>query len=210
MKSSPPLPISLMSMLAALLIFNQFQIASLHKTMVGKSGDPMGTDAPQAGIAAGAPTSQSVDLAAIAKEIMPQGIPAVYGAELEVSFDNAAAAIAVLAPHEQDARPMKLEGKKLERYIKIGHMTSCEFCCGAKTLVFPDGSRACGCAHSAAMRGVVAYLLDTTDMTDEQILAEANKWKARFFPGPTAQKYAAANGLIDTANQTLEQQVGGC
>jgi len=207
------LNIGLMSALALLLIFNQFQIVSLHTLMTSGADVPLAqaSDQPTASMP-GNNTKPSVNLAALAKQILPTGIPPVYGAELGVSFDNAAAAINVLAPYEQDTRGVKFTGEKLSRYVDIGQRTSCEFCCGATTMVFPDGSKACGCAHSAAMRGVVAYLLDNTDMTDNQILAGANKWKAVFFPGPMVQKVAAANGLIGSPaqGQGLQQQVGGC
>lgn len=207
------LTITLMSTLALLLIFNQFQIVSLHKLMTSEENTPLAqANAQPASNKSANSAKPSVDLAALARQILPAGIPPVYGAELGVSFDNAAAAINVLAPYEQDTRKVKLIGEKLSKYIDIGQRTSCEFCCGATTMVFPDGSKACGCAHSAAMRGVVAYLLDNTDMTDSQILAEANKWKAVFFPGPTIQKVAAANGLLGSPAQSqgLQQQVGGC
>ncbi len=210
----PNLPIILMSVLALLLIFNQSQISSLHQLL----NKDMASDTAQTPAVAknSNPANQSaVDLAAIAKQILPFGIPPVYGAELKVSFDDPAAAMPILAQYEQDTRPIKLTGEKLERYVRIGQMTSCEFCCGATTMVFPDGRKACACAHSAAMRGVVAYLLENTDWTDQQILNEATKWKATFFPGPMVQKFAIANGLINPAtsesqSQGLQQQVGGC
>jgi len=201
-----------MSVLAALLIFNQFQILSLHNMMMSQNDNTEVAGAQQVNNTANTPTKPNIDLSAIAKQILPTGIPAAYGAELGVSFDDAAASIAKLAPYEQDTRTNKLTGEKLARYIKIGQQTACEFCCGARTLVFDDGRKACGCAHSTAMRGVVAYLLDNygDTMTDQQILAEANKLKAVYFPGPTVQKYAAANGLLGKPAQGLQQQVGGC
>lgn len=206
------LSISLMSVLAALLIFNQFQVASLHNMMMSQSDNPIAAGAQQANNNASTPAKPGIDLSAIAKQILPTGIPTAYGAELGVSFDNAAAAISVLAPYEQDTRSDKLIGEKLERYINIGQQTACEFCCGATTLVFPDGNKACGCAHSAAMRGVVAYLLDNygDSMTDEEILKQANDWKAVFFPGPTVKKAAAAGGQFGASDKGLEKQVGGC
>jgi hypothetical protein len=150
----------------------------------------------------------------IYSQVIPAGVPDRYGAELGVSFDQAAAAIPILSRFEQDTRPQKLTGDKLARYINIGQQTACEYCCGAKTMVFKDGRKACGCAHSAAMRGVVAYLLDNyPEMSDEDILAEANRWKAVFFPRQTVQKAlsVSANGEVDIkALNTISQQVGGC
>ena len=199
--------IFLMGILIAILAMNQFQINSLHKMMLSQNGsmNQAQAGAQVQGVSSG-PSAQEV-----AAQILPKGVPARYGAELGVSFDSAAAAIAVLAPFEQDTRLDKLSGKNLERYISIGSQTSCEFCCGAQTMVFADGNKACGCEHSAAMRGVVAYLLDTygDQMPDNEILAEANQWKATFFPGPTVEKYMAANGQSGSGNG-LQSQVGGC
>lgn len=202
--------IPLMSVLVALLIFNQFQAVSLHAMMKAHHNSLALSEEVQEDGSEMASNKPSVDFVELAKKILPTGIPVAYGAELGISYDNAAASIPILAPYEQDTREVKLTGEKLERYIKIGMSATCEFCCSAKTMVFPDGRKACGCAHSAAMRGVVAYLLDNTDMTDQEILVEANKLKAVYFPGPTIQKYAAANGLIDTSTQGLQRQVGGC
>ena len=206
------LPVILMGILALTLVFNQWQMSLLHQLMKDNMPDNV---ANAQEIPASQTAAASVDLTALAKQILPFGIPPVYGAELKISFDDPVTAIEALAPHEQDIRPVKLTGEKLERYIRIGQMTSCEFCCGATTMVFPDGRKACACAHSAAMRGVVAYLLENTDLTDQQILNEANKWKAVFFPGPMVEKIAIANGLIKPATtgaqqSGLQQQVGGC
>ena len=208
------LPIVLMSTLALVLIFNQSQLGILRQIIVENTteGIETGPVAGNGNVSGNSNSQPGIDLVALAKNFLPFGIPPVYGAELKVSFDDPVAAINVLAQYEQDTRPNKLTGEKLERYIKIGQSTACEFCCGATTMVFPDGSKACGCAHSAAMRGVVAYLLDQygDQATDQQILIEANKWKAVFFPGPTTQKFAATNGLITAPTQGLQQQVGGC
>ncbi len=137
-----------------------------------------------------------------ASEIISKGIPAVYGEELGVSYDDVSASNPTLA----DATIEKLsayENKQLtseqtERYITIGSSISCEYCCGAKAIIFSNGERACGCAHSYAMRGLAKYLLtEHPDMTDEQILSELGKWKVLFFPGIHEQKAQVleANGI---------------
>ena len=82
-----------------------------------------------------------------------------------------------------------LEGADLERYINILYNLengiSCEYCCGARAIIFENGEMACGCAHSYAMRGVAKYLIKYhgDEFTDEQILEEVGKWKTLFFPG---------------------------
>lgn len=137
-----------------------------------------------------------------ALDIMPKGVPAVYGAELGISYDDInpkdAQSTQTTMQKLTQYEDMQLDSTTLERYVKIGSSIACEYCCGANTLVFSDGSRACGCAHSYAMRGLIKYLLTKhPEMTDLQILDEAAKWKVLFFPGPEQSKAAAlkASGI---------------
>lgn len=129
-----------------------------------------------------------------ASEIIPTGVPAIYGKELGISFDDvsatnpqkADATISVLANIDKTEN---LEGADLERYInilyKLENGISCEYCCGARAVIFEDGSPACGCAHSYAIRGLTKYLIKNhgSEYSDEEILQEVGKWKVLFFPG---------------------------
>lgn len=167
-----------------------------------------------------------------ALDILPKGVPEVYGKELGVSFDDVSASnpqladatMAKLSKYED----LQLNSEKLNRYIRIGSSISCEYCCGAQAIVFSNGERACGCAHSYAMRGLIKYLLtEHADMTDAQILEEIGKWKTLFFPGVHQQKAAVlkdqgvdissyinlASNLYRGAEQGQAQggqMVGGC
>ncbi|MBI4177073.1 MAG: hypothetical protein HY516_01790 [Candidatus Aenigmarchaeota archaeon] len=142
---------------------------------------------------------------------LPKGPPAIYGAELGVSFDKVVESLNVLSALDGDLYPdgklkfADLNNVQQGRYLKIGSMIACEFCCGASTLVFSDGQPACGCSHSAAMRGLAKYLLINhgDEYTDQQILDELTKWKTMFFPKQMAAKYAS-----DTKN--VPDMVGGC
>ena len=140
-----------------------------------------------------------------ASKIIPKGIPSVYGKEIGVFYDDvspnnptlADATIAKLTQYED----MQLNSEQMDRYIKIGSSISCEYCCGAKAIIFSNGERACGCAHSYAMRGLAKYLLTKhPDMADEEILNELGKWKVLFFPGVHEQKAQVleANGIDST------------
>ena len=141
-----------------------------------------------------------------ASEIIPKGIPEIYGSKLGVSFDDVSASNPALA--DQTIQKLTayedktLDETQLKRYIKIGSSISCEYCCGAKALIFSNGERACGCAHSYAMRGLAKYLLiNHPDMTDEQILNEMGKWKVLFFPGIHEQKADALEAQgVDITN----------
>lgn len=125
-----------------------------------------------------------------ASEIIPSGVPKIYGKELGVSYDDispsdqrkADATINILSGLDNS---ITLTGNDLQRYINIGLQISCEYCCGAKSIIFENGKAACGCAHSYAMRGVAKYLISKhgSEFTDDEILEELGKWKVLFFPG---------------------------
>ncbi|MBS3133814.1 hypothetical protein J4214_01115 [Candidatus Woesearchaeota archaeon] len=128
-------------------------------------------------------------------DVIPKGIPAIYGKDLGVSFDD----VNVKNPGKADETIRKLgildvnlnlQGKELERYINIASKISCEYCCGAESIIFSNGQPACGCAHSYAMRGLAKYLLEKHDKeySDDQILEEMGKWKTLFFPGSISAK----------------------
>lgn len=128
-----------------------------------------------------------------AAEIIPKGAPAVYGEEIGIRYDDvsptnprlADKTIAKMSAYEN----IELTKEQMQRYIKVASSISCEYCCGAKSLIFENGQRACGCAHSYAMRGLAKYLITKhPDMSDEEILSELGKWKVLFFPEIHEQK----------------------
>jgi hypothetical protein len=130
-----------------------------------------------------------------ASEIIPLGVPEIYGSELKVSYDD----ISPNDPRKADSsidvlgnldRTITLTGDDLQRYIGIAGSISCEYCCGAKSIIFSNGEPACGCAHSYAMRGLAKYLIKNhgDEFSDEEILEELGKWKVLFFPGIHEQK----------------------
>lgn len=161
----------------------------------------------------------------IKNESIPTGVPAVYGQELGVDFDQVQESMnkmRVFGPtYGEEDKKIVLEGDELERFIKVADQTACEYCCGVDSLVKEDGSAACGCAHSIVMRGLVAYLIKnhSDQFSDEAILAEINNWKKVFFPKQTlAVKFdelkEAGDQDIETLLQEfpdfLPQMVGGC
>jgi hypothetical protein len=131
--------------------------------------------------------------------VIPKGVPDVYGKEMGIRYDDVSASdmrkadetIRKMSVFDQQ---LQLEGEKLQRYIDIlyhheGGM-SCEYCCGAISIIFENGQAACGCAHSYAMRGLAKYLLTyhADAFTNEDILSELGKWKVLFFPTQMSQK----------------------
>jgi FKBP-type peptidyl-prolyl cis-trans isomerase 2 len=150
----------------------------------------------------------------IKKLVVPAGIPDIYGKELGVEFspEKADKMITILRKYENE----KLDKEQLEAYVRIGMKTSCEYCCRAKTLVRKNGARACGCAHSYAMRGLAKYLiLNHSDRySEDKILEEIIRWKALFFPKQSIQKVianSAGTGEFDlSVLQEMPNMVGGC
>jgi len=129
-----------------------------------------------------------------ASEITPTGVPAIYGEELGISYDD----VSPYGPQKADAtirllgnidRVETLDEAQTQRYVDILYNMhngiSCEYCCGARSIIFENGQPACGCAHSYAMRGLTKYLIKYhgDEVTDEEILSEVGKWKVLFFPG---------------------------
>ncbi len=174
----------LIAVFIALTAVNQYLVLGIQQSVVKSS-----SVSTSASVSTG-----SASLDAMLNEILPKGVPAVYGKELAVSFDDISAAnpqkadetIGKLAVFDNK---ISLSEDELQRYVNVGLNISCEYCCTAQAIIFADGSMACGCAHSASMRGLAKYLIQNHgELSDEQILAELGKWKTLFFPTILAQK----------------------
>ncbi len=157
----------------AVVLFNSYQISRLG------SGSSDSIIASAVAVAEGS----SVD-------VIPKGVPEIYGSELGVSYDDVSAsnqqlANAIIEKIGNLDISMDLEGDDLKRYIAITSRISCEYCCGAESIIFSNGQPACGCAHSYAMRGLAKYLVKNhgSEYTDDEVLEELGKWKTLFFPG---------------------------
>ncbi|HIG97718.1 MAG TPA: hypothetical protein HA230_05240 [Candidatus Aenigmarchaeota archaeon] len=168
----------------AIMTINQFAIADVNSKM---SAVP----------AAKKITIQAIQLSANSQiDVMPSGIPEIYGQELGVRYDDVSASDQVKTEATIQKlgnldRTITLSGNNLARYITTASQISCEYCCGVESIIFSNGNPACGCAHSYAMRGVAKYLLTNhPEMTNDQILEELGKWKTLFFPGVISQKAA--------------------
>jgi len=121
-----------------------------------------------------------------------QGVPGIYGEELGVSFDAVEQSMNVMKQFDPTYGQQKitLAGSDLQRFIDIGLKISCEYCCGAKSIIREDGQAACGCAHSQAMRGLLAYLIQNhgPEYSNDEMLRELARWKAMYFPKQMIQK----------------------
>lgn len=202
---------------AFIIIFNMFQISQIKTNSDSQITGSAVYEDPSLGT--------TVD-------IIPKGIPEIYGRELSVNFDD----VSPNTPDKADAiirrlgaldQEITLTGQGLERYISIVSNISCEYCCGADSIIFSDGRAACGCAHSFAMRGLAKYLITNhgNEYSDEEILEELGKWKTLFFPEIMTKKAGvlqsrgielnyvnlASNKYRGIENQdTGGEMVGGC
>ena len=192
-----------------------------------------------AAAAAPAPATPATSVGDPISLAIATGVPAVYGQELNVSYDAVEASMTTLSAYDPDygSKPLTLTAEQQQRYIAIGSRISCEYCCGARAIVAPNGKAACGCAHSQAMRGLATYLLARhgAEVNDDQILRELARWKARFFPkqmiakvssqrasgqyttdvaalllGAPAATGASSGAPLPTTLQNLPNMVGGC
>ena len=173
--------------LAIVVIYNQLQINSLSN--LSPTGFAVATDNAQTANGNTQKTGANV------ANVIPTGVPKIYGKELGISYDD-------ISPSDQRKADVtirklgnfddgiKLNQQELQRYIGIASKISCEYCCGAESIIFSNGQAACGCAHSYAMRGVAKYLIKNhpSEFTDDEILEELGKWKTLFFPGQIQAK----------------------
>ncbi len=123
------------------------------------------------------------------EKAIPRGVPEIYGDELGVSFEDPVNSMQTLGALEDQ---IPLSESELKRYVSIASRISCEFCCGAPSIIDRKGNAACGCAHSGAMRGLGKYLVKNhgSEYTDDQILGELQKWKTMFFPREMVKRFA--------------------
>lgn len=199
---------ALLALVVAVTAYNQLQITDVQYAMARYSAAAV---VPAVSAAAGAPASgSSANLQALADRILPKGIPAIYGKELGVSYDDPVAAMKVLAPMDDG---IQLTAEQNARYVKIASQISCEYCCGAESIIFANGQAACGCQHSYVMRGLAKYLLTKhgTEYSDEQVLEELGKWKTLFFPKQILTKalaFESAGKTINTIDLTSNKYRG--
>ena len=206
----------------AVLALNQMQISSLNPAAASQSillsvqEQQLSAAAAQAqpaaaqsqATAAPAQAGSTINLQELADKVIPQGVPAVYGTELGVTYSDPVNSMNALAALD-DGRGLP-DATMNQRYVSIASQMACEYCCGANTLIAGDGSAACACAHSYAMRGLAKYLIvkHGSEFTDEQILAELGKWKTLFFPKQILSKaieFSSAGKEVNTIDLTSNE-----
>ncbi len=206
-KQTPMLFYALAGALVLVLAFNQLQISAVAGAL---SEVNLKTAGSQAGVVPQSAGKSSISFDDVVAKVVPKGVPKIYGSELGISYDDPVKALPKLAAYDES---IKLAGDDLKRYTKLMLQMSCEYCCGAPSIVFENGQAACGCQHSFAMRGVGKYLVSKhgTEFTDQQILEEVGKWKLLFFPKPVLTKaldFASAGKDLNIADLTSNKYRG--
>ncbi len=204
----------LIALLVAVMAYNQSvlgdvssQMATLSVVISTRAAAPVGNAPPSPALGGQGTAGSSASLEAIAAIVIPSGTPKTYGSELKVSYDQVVQSLPILAKLDDSISLESLGTQGKDRYIKIGLQISCEYCCGAESIIFKNGQAACGCQHSYAMRGLAKYLLKNhaSEYTDDQILEEMGKWKTLFFPKQILQKaveFQSAGKALNTIDLT--------
>ncbi|MBI4426572.1 MAG: hypothetical protein HY567_03255 [Candidatus Kerfeldbacteria bacterium] len=108
-----------------------------------------------------------------------------------VSFDDPINAQNVWVAYEQS---ITLSGSLETRYNNLINGFTCNYCCGEAAIV--TRNRQCGCAHAKAARGFFKYMLQTfgDQYSDEQLMGEAFRWQAIWYPKGAVEDYLLATG----------------
>ncbi|MBU0953592.1 MAG: hypothetical protein KKA90_04200 [Nanoarchaeota archaeon] len=184
MKYSVGVQYALLIIAATLIVFNQVSLATLHPGQMVTAA-PATDKTSFAYAASGDPVQDAIDA------VLFTGSPA--WSDGSISYDDIEGSLEILGNLDRTIPLESLPADLKERYIAIGSKISCEYCCTAPSVIFPDGNPACGCSHSFALRGIAKYLLTQygDSYTDEEVLFEMTVWKNLFFPKNTVEKAAA-------------------
>lgn len=191
----------LLTVTTVIMLLNQLQITAISEVGGGSSGN------------AGKGTKLSVKLTGdvtqdAIKAVLSTGTPS-YGPEIGVSFDDPVTSLNALAKLDRTVPTSSLSEAEKTRFIYVGTKISCEFCCGAPAVIDGSGNSACGCSHAASFRGLAKYLIKNhpTEWTDDEILLEATKWKALYYPKNMVEKAVAAlNNNLDLTPAVLNDR----
>lgn len=111
-----------------------------------------------------------------------------------ITFDDPVQALSAWGRYEQGT---ELTPEMEERYKRLIMLFTCNFCCGGPMNVTRVGR--CGCAHAKAARGFFRYMLGTYGNTysDEELVGEAYRWQAVWYPSGVVEDYLLATGRGD-------------
>lgn len=103
---------------------------------------------------------------------------------------------------------VELTGELLTRYTQLTHTLPCSYCCGEPGNVTHNQN--CGCAHAKAARGFFKYMLQTygAKYSNEQLLGEAFRWQAIWYPKGAVEDYLLATGKVNVIGHAAHGGAG--
>ena len=226
------LTIWLIVIVALMVLFNQWQVSAISKSLGGVSimsklrlGSSSGKDISNVNIDELKSTGHSVAALFPVEDIktaedavgimVPTGTPD-YGSALGVSFDDPLNSLSILSAqvYPYMLNEIKKDQAAYQRYLSIVLKPvgiSCEYCCGVGPIgAQKDGSSACGCQHNPALLGLTMWLVKNSDYSDTEIIREALKWKSLFFPKDMVNLALTVAGGDTSKLKDLPGMVGGC
>ncbi|MEM3154572.1 MAG: hypothetical protein QW165_03355 [Candidatus Woesearchaeota archaeon] len=223
----------LIAIAAVLILFNQIQLFQLGNIMGTPVFGTLSTsvktfsrgDLGDVDINSITSTAQAIaatfelegkDAQGVIDTMIPKGTPP-YGAELGISYDDPVTALNFLHRKLYPAIKQDVQKNKPEvwkRYLNLATKPvgiSCEYCCGVGPVsIDANGNSRCGCSHNPAIHALTLYLMANTDMTDAEILQEALRWKALWFPKNMIQLGTQIAGGDASVLADVPSMVGGC
>ncbi len=133
------------------------------------------------------------DALADAKVVM-QATGKPFYAPDDISFDDPINAQKKWGAYESS---ITLSSDLEARHQKLISTMVCSYCCGGPTSVATINR--CGCAHAKAVRGMFKFLLQGygSKYSDDQLLGEAHRWYAIWYPKGMLEDYLLATGKSD-------------
>lgn len=209
----------MIAIVAILLIFNQWQIFSISnmlssgikKVDVSEIYNIKSTAQSVASLFPVEDIQTADDAVAM---MISQGTPE-YGEAMGISFDDPVGSMGLLAKVYNSVKAdIKQNYPEVwERYLNLATKPvgiSCEFCCGVGAVgITNSGELRCGCQHNPAIQTLTMLLMKDTNYDDAEVLREAMRWKALWFPKDMVNlALKAAGGEVDAG--VLPGMVGGC
>ena len=224
----PSWTIYVVIVLALLVLFNQWQIASISKASVSAGFTRMSfagnTDLDKVDVTQIQSTAQAVAALFPVNEIkttqdainimIPTGTPD-YGQAMGVSFDDPLNSLNFMEKAYPALKQQAQQNPEIwQRYLNLAAAPrgiSCEFCCGVGAQgIDAKGNMRCGCNHNPAIQSLTMWLMMNTDYSDAQVLKEVMRWKSLWFPRNMVELATKIGGGDTSVLQDLPGMVGGC
>ena len=132
-----------------------------------------------------------------------------------ITFDDPVTSLTYLAKwYPTIKEEAKKDPELWQRYLSLATQPvgiSCEYCCGVGPKgISANGDLLCGCSHNPAIQALTLGLMKSTDYNDAEVLREAMKWKALWFPKNMVEAALTVAGKDASELKSLPGMVRGC